>query len=285
MQLKDTVFRQKFTLNCAGRLIDLSQPQVMGIINLTNDSFYAGSRTAQHELLNKAGQMLDAGALMLDLGAYSTRPGAKEVSETDEMAALLPAIRLLVQHYPEIVLSVDTFRAKVAAAAAGEGALLINDISGGEADPAMFETVAALGLPYVLMHMRGTPATMQKMTDYTDLLYDIIHWLTQRLVRLRSLGVKDVLIDPGFGFAKTIDQNFTLLRELKQFSVLDCPLLVGVSRKSMVYKTLQTTAEQALNGTTVLHAWALERGAHILRVHDVQPAVEAIQLWNRLETI
>jgi dihydropteroate synthase len=285
LQLKDTVFRQKFTLNCGGRLIDLSQPQVMGIINLTNDSFYAGSRTAQHELLNKAGQMLGAGALMLDLGAYSTRPGASEVNETDEMAALLPAIRLLMQHFPGIILSVDTFRARVAAAAAGEGALLINDVSGGEADTAMFETVAQLGLPYVLMHMRGTPATMQSLTDYSDLLADIMADLTQKLVQLRQLGVKDVIIDPGFGFAKTIDQNFKLLRELEQFNVLDCPLLVGVSRKSMVYKTLHTTAEQALNGTTVLHAWALERGARILRVHDVQPAVEAIQLWNRFETV
>ncbi len=288
MQLKDTVFGQKYTLNCRGRLIDLSEPRLMGILNLTPDSFYDGSRlplTGEKALLARAETMLTEGATFLDIGGYSTRPQAAEISAAEETERVLPAIRSLRRHFPEALLSVDTFRADVADAAADAGADLINDVSGGTLDDRMFETVARLQLPYICMHMRGTPATMQSLTQYDDLVTDIYRELVEKAVALNQLGVKDVILDPGFGFAKTIDQNFKLLRELQQLTLAGYPLLVGLSRKSMVYKTLGTTAAEALNGTTVLHAWALERGARILRVHDVQPALEAIQLWKRFETV
>jgi len=288
LQLKDTVFGQKYTLNCRGRLIDLSEPRLMGILNLTPDSFYDGSRlplTGEKALLARAETMLTEGATFLDIGGYSTRPQAAEISAAEETERVLPAIRSLRRHFPEALLSVDTFRADVADAAADAGADLINDVSGGTLDDRMFETVARLQLPYICMHMRGTPATMQSLTQYDDLVTDIYRELVEKAVALNQLGVKDVILDPGFGFAKTIDQNFKLLRELQQLTLAGYPLLVGLSRKSMVYKTLGTTAAEALNGTTVLHAWALERGARILRVHDVQPALEAIQLWKRFETV
>lgn len=285
MQLKDTVFGQKYTLNCSGRLIDLREARVMGILNVTPDSFYGGSRLELSAVVDKAGQMLAEGATFLDIGGYSTRPGADNISPEMELSRVLPAMEAILQAFPEALISIDTFRAKVARAAVHAGACLVNDVSGGKSDPEMFATVAALGTPYIGMHMRGTPATMNSLTQYDDLITDIYRELVEMAVKLNRLGVKDVILDPGFGFAKNADQNFKLLKELEQFTLAGYPLLVGVSRKSMVYKTLGTTPEFALNGSSILHAWALERGARILRVHDVKPAMEAIQLWRRFETV
>ncbi len=229
--------------------------------------------------------MLAEGATFLDIGGYSTRPGAKEISPETEQERVLPAITTILESYPEALISIDTFRSEVARAAVGAGACMVNDVSGGQLDPAMFATVAELGIPYIGMHMRGTPATMTSLTQYDDLITDIYRELVEMAVKLNRLGVKDVILDPGFGFAKEVEQNFKLLKELEHFTLAGYPLLVGVSRKSMIYKTLGTTPEEALNGSSILHAWALERGARILRVHDVKPAMEAIQLWKRLETV
>lgn len=257
----------------------------MGILNVTPDSFYGGSRLELSAVVDKAGQMLAEGATFLDIGGYSTRPGADNISPEMELSRVLPAMEAILQAFPEALISIDTFRAKVARAAVHAGACLVNDVSGGKNDPEMFATVAALGTPYIGMHMRGTPATMNGLTQYDDLITDIYRELVEMAVKLNRLGVKDVILDPGFGFAKNADQNFKLLKELEQFTLAGYPLLVGVSRKSMVYKTLGTTPEFALNGSSILHAWALERGARILRVHDVKPAMEAIQLWRRFETV
>ncbi len=269
-----------FSLRLGGSLMSLDRPKVMGILNLTPDSFFAGSRVSQTEaLLRRAEQMLNEGADFLDVGGYSTRPGASPVPVAEEQRRVREAIQALVQAFPEAHISVDTFRASVVEVAVGEGAVLINDVSGGSLDPQMFQTVARLRVPYVLMHLRGTPQTMMTLNQYEDLLLDIIEELQARLVQLRRLGVSDVILDPGFGFAKNIPQNFQLLRQLPELHLLGCPLLVGLSRKSMIYKMLHITAEQALNGSTVLHTLALEQGAHILRVHDVKAAREAVQLW------
>lgn len=229
--------------------------------------------------------MLAEGATFLDIGGYSTRPGADEITVQTEMDRVLPAISAILQHYPDALISIDTFRAEVARAAVAAGACMVNDVSGGKLDPQMFATVAELGTPYIGMHMRGTPATMAALNQYDDLITDIYRELVAMAVGLNRLGVKDVVLDPGFGFAKNIDQNFKLLKELEQFTLAGYPLLVGVSRKSMIYKTLGGTPDDALNGSSILHAWALERGARILRVHDVKPAMEAIQLWKRFETV
>ena len=273
------------TLNCRGRLVDLTRPAVMGILNLTPDSFFGGSRIGPdnaHELTERAGQMLTDGATFLDLGGYSTRPGALPVSADEEADRVLPAIEQLLRTFPDALLSVDTFRASVARQAVAAGAVLINDVSGGLLDPAMFATVAALGVPYVLMHMRGNPQTMQSLARYTNLTTDVIDELGAQLARLRVLGQVDVILDPGFGFAKTPVQNFQLLNELTAFRVFDEPLLVGISRKSTIWRTLNTTPDKALNGTTVLNTVALLRGASILRVHDVREAVEAVTLVEHL---
>jgi len=288
LQLKDTVFGQKYTLNCSGRLIDLREARVMGILNLTPDSFYSGSRLDENALsavVGKAGQMLSEGATFLDIGGYSTRPGADHISPETELERVIPAITAIHQNFPQAFISVDTFRAEVARAAVTAGACMVNDVSGGNLDPLMFATVAELGTPYVCMHMRGTPATMTGLNQYEDLVTDIYRELVDKAVKLNRLGVKDVILDPGFGFAKNIEQNFQLLKALDQLTLAGYPLLVGLSRKSMIYKSLQISPEEALNGTSILHAWALERGARILRVHDVKPAVEAIQLWKRFETV
>lgn len=272
----------KKTLNCRGRLVDLSRPAVMGILNLTPDSFYAGSRISSAEAVERAGQMLVEGATFIDLGSYSTRPGAVDISPAEELDRLLPAVEALRTAFPDALLSIDTFRASVARQAVLAGASLINDIAGGTLDPAMFHTVAELGVPYVLMHLRGTPQTMQSMTTYADLITDIIDEMGEQRAKLRGLGVTDVILDPGFGFAKTVAQNFQLLGQLTAFQVFDEPLLIGLSRKSTIWRTLSTTAENALNGTTVLNTVALLRGANILRVHDVREAVEAITLVAHL---
>ena len=264
-----------------GRLLDLRRPQVMGILNLTPDSFFAGSRVAsEHELLARAEAMLAAGAAVLDLGAYSTRPGAEDISEAEETTRLLPAVEILRREFPQVFLSADTFRAGVAAAAVAAGADLVNDVGGGTLDPAMFAAVGRLRVPYVLMHLRGTPQTMAKLTHYEDdLVLTLLRYFRDGLAALRQVGAVDVVLDPGFGFAKTAAQSHELLRRLPELQALGLPLLAGLSRKRMVYGPLGLGPEAALNGTTALHMVALQGGARLLRVHDVAEAVQAVQLF------
>lgn len=272
----------KKSINIGGRLLQFNQPMVMGILNITPDSFYEKSRLNADQVVEKAASMLEQGATMLDIGGYSTRPGAKEVEEAVELERLLPVVEVLHKQLPEAILSIDTFRSKVASETIKAGAHLINDIGGGTLDEAMFETVAALKVPYILMHMRGTPQTMQYYTEYDHLATDVLRDLAAKLQTLRALGVADVVIDPGFGFAKTQEQNFELLQHVEILHELDCPLLIGISRKGMIWKTLNTTPLDALNGTTVLNTIALMKGAHILRVHDVKEAVEAVALVQQM---
>jgi dihydropteroate synthase len=278
---KDTFFHKKVTLNAGGKLIDLSSPKVMGIINLTPDSFFAGSRKQDvGSVLEQAGKMLADGATFLDLGAYSSRPGAVDVSAQEETDRLLPAVEAIVAEYPEAVLSIDTFRANVAEAAIKAGAHIINDISGGELDGEMFATVAKLQVPYILMHMKGTPQNMVKQAEYVDVFAEVFDYFVKKYYQLKELGVKDVILDPGFGFAKKAEHSYTLMKRLQEFNVLQLPVLVGISRKRMIYNELGVTAEEALNGTTVLNAIGLTKGADILRVHDVKEAVEAVRIWE-----
>jgi dihydropteroate synthase len=271
------------TLHLGGHLLDLTTPAVMGILNITPDSFHVTSRFRpdSDELMDRAGQMLTDGAAILDIGGYSTRPGAADISPDEEWERVGAVIEKLVATFPDVQLSIDTFRSSVARQAVLAGACLINDVSGGNLDEMMFQTVAQLGVPYVLMHMRGTPQTMNQMTSYDHLVTEILQELQTKLRTLRSLGVADVVIDPGFGFAKTVAQNFELLNSLEAFQALDAPLLVGLSRKSLIWRTLGGTAGEALNGTTVLNTLALQKGASLLRVHDVKPAIETIKLWQR----
>lgn len=277
----------KKTLNCRGRLVDLTTPAVMGILNVTPDSFFAGSRLSLENTnltaaVDVAQRMLRDGATFLDIGGYSTRPGAAEVYPTEEADRVLPVIEAILTNFPDALISIDTFRASVAHQAVEAGAAIINDVAGGTLDPAMFETAAALGVPYILMHMRGTPQTMQSLAKYTNVTTEVIDELAVRVAELRSLGQKDIILDPGFGFAKTISQNFDLLNHLETFRLFDEPLLVGISRKATIWKTLAISANGALNGTTVLNTIALTKGASILRVHDVREAVEAIKLTQEL---
>lgn len=292
MTHKDTFFTQKRSLNLGGRLMDLTQPKVMGILNLTPDSFYGGSRLADEtQILARAEEMLAQGADFLDLGAYSTRdlgaystrPGAEEVSAEEEEERLIPAVELLSKTFPQAFLSVDTFRAAVAEKAIGSGAHIINDVSGGTLDKKMFATVGRLGVPYVLMHMRGTPKTMSKLNQYQNLAQELYSYFAEKIQELKSLGVKDLIIDPGFGFAKNIDQNYHLLNHLAHFKSLGHPLLAGLSRKSMIWKTLNCQPSEALNATTALNMVALQHGASILRVHDVKEAKECITIFNKLK--
>ncbi len=277
---KDTVFHKKATINAGGRLINLSTPKVMGIINLTPDSFFADSRKpAVADALQQAGQMLADGAAVLDLGAYSSRPGATDITVQEETDRLLSVVEAIVQEYPEAILSIDTFRAPVAEAAIKAGAHIINDIGGGQLDPDMFATVARLKVPYILMHMKGTPQTMVQQAHYEDVFREVLDYFITLYAQLRQLGVHDVILDPGFGFAKTAEHSYALLNRLDGFNMLELPVLAGVSRKRMIYGTLGNTATEALNGTTVLNTIALMKGADILRVHDVKPAVEAVKLW------
>ncbi|MCG8474006.1 MAG: dihydropteroate synthase [Cytophagales bacterium] len=279
---KDTAFCIKKTLNAKGKALDLSTPAIMGILNVTPDSFFAGSRMQPGtELLAKAKKMVQDGAAILDIGGYSSRPGADDVSEEEESRRVCEAIAMLNKHLPEMPLSVDTFRASVAEQAVSAGASIINDISGGELDAQMFDTVAKLQVPYIMMHMRGTPQSMQQQTGYGNLMEDMLDFFHPKLTKLKQLGVNDVIIDPGFGFAKTLDQNYRLLRNMKQLHMLECLVLAGVSRKSMIYKLLDTSPEEALNGTTVLHTIALIQGASILRVHDVKEARECVRLFQK----
>ncbi len=270
-----------YTLNLRGRLYSLDEPRVMGILNVTPDSFYAESRTLDEAHVRaRVEQMLAEGAEMIDVGGYSSRPGAADVSPEEEMERLRLGLRVVRQLAPELPVSVDTFRADVARMAVEEeGADIINDISGGEMDRQMFRTVARLHVPYILMHMQGTPDTMQQAPVYDDVLTDVLRYLAERIDRLAQLGVADIITDPGFGFGKTLEHNYRLMAHLADFLELDRPLLVGISRKSMIYKLLGGTPHTSLNGTTVLNTLALAAGAHILRVHDVAPAVEAKRIW------
>ena len=278
---KDTFFHKKVTLNTGGKLIDLSQPKVMGIINLTPDSFFAGSRKQDIDsILQQAGKMLADGATFLDLGAYSSRPGAADISAQQEMDRLLPAVEAIVAAYPDAVLSIDTFRSSVAEAAINAGAHIINDISGGELDSGMFATVAKLQVPYILMHMKGTPQNMVQQAEYENVFDEVFDYFVAKYHQLKQLGVKDVIIDPGFGFAKKAEHSYTLMKRLQDFNALQLPVLVGVSRKRMIYNELGVTAGEALNGTTALNIIALTKGANILRVHDVKEAVEAVKIWE-----
>ncbi len=279
--LQDTSFPAAQTLRCpGGRVLDLRRPQVMGILNLTPDSFYQGSRVSDaDELLRRAESMLRAGAAVLDLGGYSSRPGAEHISEDEEKRRLLPAVQAVGRAFPEAFLSVDTFRAGVAAEAVAAGAALLNDISGGQLDADMLPTAGRLGVPYVLMHMRGTPQTMTQHTHYEhDLVLELVRYFRDKLAELRRHGVTDVVLDPGFGFAKTPAQGHELLRRLPELQVLGLPILVGLSRKSMVYKPLGLSPEAALSGTVALNALAVANGARLLRVHDVAEAVQTAQL-------
>jgi dihydropteroate synthase len=281
---KDTVFRKKATLNAGGRLLDLSTPLVMGIINLTPDSFFAGSRKpAVADALQQAGQMLTDGAMILDLGAYSSRPGAADITEQEETDRLLPVVEAISKTYPQAILSVDTFRSGVAEAAVRAGAHIINDISGGQLDPQMLATIGRLQVPYILMHMKGTPQNMVHQAHYQDVFTEVLDYFADRYAQLTQLGVHDVILDPGFGFAKTAEHSYQLLSRLSDFDMLQLPVLVGVSRKRMIYGQLGIMADEALNGTTVLNTLALSKGASILRVHDVKPAVEAVKLWMCME--
>ena len=285
------------TVNCRGRLIDLTVPKVMGILNVTPDSFYAGSRLDVGYEVAIAARMLDEGATFLDVGGYSTRPGATDISPAEEADRVLPVIEGILDSFPGALISVDTFRAGVARQAVEQGACLINDVAGGTLDPAMFATVAGLGVPYILMHLRGNPQTMTSLATYQNVTLDVIDELAAQLAQLRrtqsTAGAStpgtlpiDVILDPGFGFAKTIDHNFQLLRDLPAFGqAFTEPLLVGISRKSTIWKTLNSTAGEALNGTTVLNTAALLGGAAILRVHDVRQAVEAVILTERLKKV
>lgn len=275
---------QSTTINTKNKILELIKPQIMGIINLTPDSFFDGGHYNAHEqALERADRLLKEGASILDIGAYSSRPGADVVTEEKELERLIPFIEQVVRMHPDVVLSVDTFRAKVAEKAIEAGASMINDVSGGSLDPRMFATVGKLNVPYVLMHMRGTPETMQSMTDYDDMVADMMTYFIDRIAQLREYGVKDIILDLGFGFAKTADQNYQLLNRFDEFSVFGLPLLGALSRKSMIYTTLGTGPAQALNGTTVLNTILLTKGANIIRVHDVIEAKEVALLVNKLK--
>ncbi|MDB5006507.1 MAG: dihydropteroate synthase [Mucilaginibacter sp.] len=278
---KDTFFKKKATINASGKLIDLSSPKVMGIINLTPDSFFSGSRKPDvAEAVQQAGKMLDEGAAFLDLGAYSSRPGAEDISVAEETDRLLPAVEAIAAAFPDAVISIDTFRSKVAEAAINMGAHIINDISGGQLDEDMFATVARLQVPYILMHMKGNPKTMQQLANYDDVFAEVYDYFTEKYHQLKNLGVHDVIIDPGFGFAKKAGHSYALMKRLQDLNQLQLPILVGISRKKMIYGLLDTTAESALNGTTALNTIALTKHANILRVHDVKEAVEAVKVWE-----
>ena len=274
-----------YTINANGQLIDLGTPQVMGILNVTPDSFYSGSRKqTETEIAERVEQIFAEGGQMIDIGAYSSRPNADDVSTKEEMERLRRGLRILREKAPYAIVSVDTFRADVAKMCVEEyGVQIVNDISGGELDKEMFSTVARLGVPYVLMHMKGTPQTMQEAPHYDDLMKEVLLYFAEKIQQLRDLGQKDIILDPGFGFAKTLEHNYELLSHLEALQIFELPILIGVSRKSMIYKLLGTTAQEALNGTTVLNTICLMKGcANILRVHDVKECVEAVNIYQQL---
>ena len=273
------------TLNLRGRLLELREPQIMGILNVTPDSFYSDSRTPDEAYItDRVRQMMDEGADMIDIGGYSSRPGADDVTPEEEMDRLRRGLRIVRELYPEVPVSVDTFRADVARMCIEEeGADIINDISGGMMDRQMFRTVARLGVPYILMHMQGTPDTMQVAPHYDNLQREVMLYFAERIDRLCQMGAKDIIVDPGFGFGKTLEHNYELMNHLDDFAVFNLPLLVGISRKSMIYKLTGGTPQTSLNGTTVLNTISLVKGAHILRVHDVKAAAEAKQIYMAMK--
>ncbi|WP_455663470.1 dihydropteroate synthase [Phocaeicola sp.] len=273
-------------INVNGKLMDLSQPQVMGILNVTPDSFYAGSRQqTEKEITRRASQILEEGASIIDIGAYSSRPNAQHISSEEEMSRLRTGLEIINRNHPGSVVSVDTFRADVARMCVEEyGVAIINDIASGDMDERMFETVARLGVPYIIMHMQGTPQNMQMNPHYDDMLKEIFFYFSKKVQQLRDLGVKDIILDPGFGFGKTLEHNYQLMNHLEEFSIFELPLLVGVSRKSMIYHLLGGTPDEALNGTTVLDTISLMKGADILRVHDVKAAVETVKIVQKMKS-
>jgi dihydropteroate synthase len=280
--VKNSLKRPIDTLNCGGRILTVDKPLVMGILNVTPDSFYSGSIAGSvDEYLVRAAKMLEDGAAIIDVGGQSTRPGSERIEADVEIRRVIPVIEAIRKAHPHAVISIDTYHAAVARAAVEAGASMVNDISGGELDLQMIPTVASLGVPYIIMHMKGDPSNMQDLAVYADLTREVIDYFISKVNTCRKAGIKDIIIDPGFGFAKLPDHNFLLLRQLNMFRILGLPILAGLSRKSTIYKTLGTTAEHALNGTTVLNTIALLNGASILRVHDIREAVEAIALVGR----
>lgn len=278
-----SVFQSQKTICLRGKLVNLSKTQLIGILNVTPDSFYDGGKYQESDqILYQAERMLEEGASILDIGGYSSRPGADDISIDEELARVIPAIELIIKNFPEVYISIDTFRSKVAQEAVKAGACLINDISGGELDAQMFEMVRHLQVPYILMHMRGNPQNMRHQNDYEHIFVDILNYFAKKVYMLRNLGIKDIILDPGFGFAKNIAQNYTLLNHLNGFQGMHLPILVGISRKSMIYKTLQLEASEALNGTSVLNTLALLKNAAFLRVHDVKAAAEVVKLVETL---
>ncbi len=271
------------TINCNGNLIDLSTPKVMGILNITPNSFYDGGKFIEEkDILLQVKKMISEGATFIDVGAYSSKPKAEYVSEEQELKRIVPVVNLILKHFSKTLISIDTFRSEVARICIENGASIINDVSAGSVDEKMMETVAKYNVPYIMMHKRGTTETMQTMTNYENIVKELLFYFSEKVVFARRFGINDLIIDPGFGFAKTIDQNYEILQKLELFEMLELPVLVGVSRKSMIYNTLKGNPEEALNGTTVLNTIALNKGAKILRVHDVKEAMECATLFNKI---
>lgn len=272
------------TINCNGRLIDLSEPKIMGILNTTPDSFYdGGSNQSINLILEKVEKHLSEGANILDIGGYSTKPGAEAISEQEEIDRTAPIIETIIKNHPELIISIDTFRGNVAHEAVKAGAAIINDVSGWELDENMFAAIRDLKVPYILMHMKGTPQTMQKNAEYKDVTLEVNEYFAKKITQLKAAKINDIILDPGFGFAKTLEQNYELFSKMETLGFGDFPLLVGISRKSMIYKLFDTTPQEALNGTSVLNMVALQKGAKILRVHDVKAAKETLQIYNALQ--
>jgi dihydropteroate synthase len=274
------IFNQQYNINCNGRILSMEKPLIMAILNLTPDSFYDGGRWTDKNILKRVAEMLAEGADIVDIGAMSSKPGADFISVEQEMERLISPLKAIVKEFPEIIISVDTWRSEIVKAVHLEGAHIINDISAGNLDDNLFKTVATCGMPYVLMHMQGTPQNMQQNPFYTDINKEILDFFIQKLEKLRTAGIKDIVLDPGFGFGKTLDNNYELLACMHNFKMLELPILAGVSRKSMICRLLKCNPENALNGSTALHMLCLERGAKILRVHDVKETAEAIKIWN-----
>lgn len=273
------------TLNCKGQLIDLALPKVMGILNVTPNSFYDGGKFADEKaLLNQVEKMLNEGSTFIDIGGYSSKPNAEFVSEEEELQRVIPIVTTIIQKFPETLISIDTFRSKVAKESIENGAAIINDISAGNLDENMMKTVAELQVPYSMMHMKGTPQTMQLLTQYENIVKEMMFYFSEKVAQARSFGINDLILDPGFGFAKTLEQNFEVLNKLELFKMLELPILAGISRKSMIYKTLENDAKNSLNGTTSLNTISLMKGAKILRVHDVKEAVECAKLYTKLNS-
>jgi dihydropteroate synthase len=271
------------TINCKGQLIDLSTPKVMGILNVTPNSFFDGGRYKNEgEILSQVRKMLNEGATFIDIGAYSSKPKAEYVSESDELKRIIPIVNLILEHFPKTLISIDTFRSEVARICIENGASIINDISAGSVDKKMMQTIAKYDVPLIMMHKRGTPETMQSMTNYENIVKEMLFYFSEKVSKARSFGINDLILDPGFGFAKTLDQNYEVLQKMELFEMLELPLLVGVSRKSMIYNLFKCTPAEALNGTSIINTIALSKGAKILRVHDVKEAMECVTIFNKI---